>query len=189
MLTYSPKKFASLYDSDMGQRIWSFLTRDDNVALMETASELNKPAVEGIEQRLLAEFREEILADRVKQMVGYLVRQILEQRDWVLDPTVFRLSPYRSVRRRANAGPTGSDFTPSATVAIRAMSSSPTGGRSRRFLPARAGASTRPSPARLRQPWLSASTTPNSSDSMSALTVITGCRSRGCSAGHEVSQQ
>ena len=87
MLTYRPEKFASLYDSELGQRIWSFLTRDDNVARLETASQLSKPAVEGIEEQLLAEFREEVLADRVKQMVGHMVRQILEQRDWVLDQT------------------------------------------------------------------------------------------------------
>jgi len=55
------------------------------IARLETASELGKPAVEGIEEQLLAEFREEVLADRVKQMVGHMVRQILEQRDWVLD--------------------------------------------------------------------------------------------------------
>jgi len=87
MFTYSPEKFATLYDSELGQHIWSFLTRDDNVARLETASELSKPAVEGIEEQLLAEFREEVLADRVKQMVGHMVRQILEQRDWVLDQT------------------------------------------------------------------------------------------------------
>lgn len=87
MFTYRPEKFASLYDSELGQCIWAFLTRDDNVARLETASELSKPAVEGIEEQLLAEFREDVLADRVKQMVGHMVRQILEQRDWVLDQT------------------------------------------------------------------------------------------------------
>src|SRR5690606_40564665 len=87
MFAYSPDKFASLYASELGQRIWAFLTRDDNVARLETASQLSKPAVEGIGEDLLAEFREEILADRVKQMVGHMVRQILEQRDWVLDQT------------------------------------------------------------------------------------------------------
>lgn len=87
MLTYRPEKFASLYDSELGQRVWRFLTRDDNIARLETASELSKPAVEGIEEQLLAEFREDVLADRVKQMVGHMVRQILEQRDWVLDQT------------------------------------------------------------------------------------------------------
>ncbi|GLK70581.1 hypothetical protein KHC23_17285 [Ancylobacter dichloromethanicus] len=85
MLRYNPEKFASLSESDIGQRIWSFLTRPAIIARLETASELGKPAVEGIEEQLLEEFREDVLIDRVKQMVGHMVRQILEQRDWVLD--------------------------------------------------------------------------------------------------------
>lgn len=85
MVAYRPEKFASLYESDLGRRIWLFLTRPENVARLETASELGKPAVEGIEEQLLEAFREQVLADRVKQMVGHMVRQILEHRDWVLD--------------------------------------------------------------------------------------------------------
>lgn len=85
MFAYSPEKFASLYASELGQRIWAFLTLPENVARLETASELSKPAVEGMVEQLLAEFREDILADRVKQMVGHMVRQILEQQGWVLD--------------------------------------------------------------------------------------------------------
>lgn len=87
MFTYRPEKFATLYASELGQRIWAFLTQTESVARLETASELGKPAVEGIEEQLLAEFREDVLADRVKQMIGHMVRQILEQRDWVLDQT------------------------------------------------------------------------------------------------------
>ena len=87
MLAYNPEKFASLYESELGQRIWAFLIKPENVARLETASQLSKPAVEGIEEHLLEAFREEVLADRVKQMVGHMVRQILEQRDWVLDQT------------------------------------------------------------------------------------------------------
>ena len=87
MFAYNPEKFASLYASPLGQRLWAFLTRPENVARLETASELSKPAVEGIEEQLLAEFREDVLANRVKQMVGHMVRQIMEQRDWVLDQT------------------------------------------------------------------------------------------------------
>jgi hypothetical protein len=85
MFAYRPEKFASLYGSDLGQRIWASLTRPEQVTRLETASELGKPAVEGIEEQLLEEFREEVLADRVKQMVGHMVRQILEQQGWVID--------------------------------------------------------------------------------------------------------
>ena len=48
MLRYKPDKFASLSESDIGQRLWSFLTRAETIARLETASELGKPAVEGI---------------------------------------------------------------------------------------------------------------------------------------------
>ena len=87
MVAYNPDKFGSLYETDLGQRLWGFLTEEANIARLETASQLGKPAVEGIEEHLLEAFREDVLADRVKQMVGHMVRQILEQRDWVLDQT------------------------------------------------------------------------------------------------------
>lgn len=85
MFTYDPEKFSSLYASVIGQHMWAFLTQGEQVARLETASELGKPAVEGIEEPLLEEFGREVLADRLKQMVGHMVRQILEQRGWVLD--------------------------------------------------------------------------------------------------------
>ena len=66
MLAYNPEKFGSLYVSEIGQRLWAFLIRPDMIARLETASELGKPAVEGIEEQLLQEFREGVLADRVK---------------------------------------------------------------------------------------------------------------------------
>ncbi len=91
MFAYNPEKFRSLFETELGQRIWAFLTQPENVARLETASQLSKPAVEGIEEHLLKEFREEVLADRVKQMVGHMVRQIMEQRDWVLDQTDVKL--------------------------------------------------------------------------------------------------
>lgn len=85
MWTYNPEKFASLFETDIGQRLWPFLNGPEIVARLETASQLGKPAVEGIEEQLLEEFGAEILADRVKQMVGHMVRQIMEHRGWGLD--------------------------------------------------------------------------------------------------------
>jgi hypothetical protein len=85
MLSYKPETFATLYKSDIGQRLWSFLIRPETIARLETASELGKPAVEGIEEQLLEAFRDEVLADRVKQMIGHMARQIMEHHGWVLD--------------------------------------------------------------------------------------------------------
>lgn len=87
MFAYDPGKFASLYASALGRHLWAFLTRPEIVARLETACELSKPALAGIEEQLLAEFRQEVLPYRVRQMIGHMVRQILEQRDWVLDRT------------------------------------------------------------------------------------------------------
>ena len=87
MFTYNPEKFASLFAAPLGQSLWSLLTRPEIVARLETASELGKPAVEGIEEQLLAEFGNDVLTHRIKQMVGHMVRQIMEQCDWVLDQT------------------------------------------------------------------------------------------------------
>ncbi len=85
MPSYIPEKFASLYATQLGQDLWAFLTSLETVARLETACELSKPAVEGIEEQLLEVFREKVLPDRVKQMIGHMVRQILEARGWVLD--------------------------------------------------------------------------------------------------------
>ena len=87
IFTYNPKKYSSLYETKLGQRIWGFLTEGENVARLETASQLGNPAVEEIEEHLLDEFREDVLANRVKQMVGHMVCQILGQRDWAFDQT------------------------------------------------------------------------------------------------------
>ena len=115
-------KFASLYASALGQRLWAFLTRPENVARLETASELSKPAVEGIEEQLLAEFREDVLAHRVKQMVGHMVRQIIPdfspknsvESDYLLQTNRYRnfreatkiqgVFPFRAVFRPAAGG-------------------------------------------------------------------------------------
>ncbi len=84
-LVYNPEKFASLSKSDIGRRLWGFLTEKNTVACLEGASNAGKPAVEGICNDLLHRFGEDALVNRNKQMIGHMVRQILEQRDWVFD--------------------------------------------------------------------------------------------------------
>lgn len=110
MLTYNPEKFATLYKSDLGQRIWSFLIQPEIVARLETASDLGKPAVEGIEEQLLQEFGDEVLADRTKQMVGHIVRQIMEQRDWVLDQSDVKLQSVPFIKATRYRRPNWSTF-------------------------------------------------------------------------------
>jgi hypothetical protein len=92
MNQYEPGVFAQLYESQLGQEIWALLNKKETIASLETASRLGKPAVEGIEEQLLEGFGAEVLADRVKQMIGHMVRQILEHRGWILDQSEVRVS-------------------------------------------------------------------------------------------------
>lgn len=84
-LAYNPETFTAQYETPLGQKLWPFLNSPEIIAALETACHLGKPAVEGIEEQLLEEFRDEILADRVKQMIGHMVKQILTHRGWILD--------------------------------------------------------------------------------------------------------
>ena len=92
MSSYQPGVFAVLYNSPFGQKIWKFLNRDEVVAALETASRLGKPAVAGIEEAVLSAFGEKVLENRVKQMIGHMVRQVLERRGWALEQSEVKVS-------------------------------------------------------------------------------------------------
>jgi hypothetical protein len=57
----------------------------DNVLRMETASELEQPAVAALATRLVEAFGDRIRDRRYKQMIGHMARQIMEHRGFVLD--------------------------------------------------------------------------------------------------------
>jgi len=78
-LTYVPANFKELGEGIVGHALWQWLRRDDNVIRMETASYLERAAVEPLGPILLQEFGEEVAEDRIKQMIGHMVRQILEE--------------------------------------------------------------------------------------------------------------
>lgn len=101
MFTWNPEEFASLHKTDLGQHSWEFLTRPESLARLETASQVSKPAVDRIEEQFPDVFREYDLADRVMQIVCHIVRQILEQRDWVLDQSDVKVPsvPFRMATR------------------------------------------------------------------------------------------
>ena len=83
-MKYEPGHFLTPFDSPIGSKIWNFLTREDNVIRLETASELERPAVEAIATRLVEEFGEEIRQHRIKQMIGHMTRQIMEAKGFML---------------------------------------------------------------------------------------------------------
>lgn len=77
--------FRELAQSPLGTGLWQFLNEHDNLVRMETASHLERPAVEPLSPGLLARFGDDVRQDRVKQMIGRMVRQIHEPRGYRID--------------------------------------------------------------------------------------------------------
>ena len=84
MATYTPNQFSDLYNSSFGKEIWKFLNEHDNIIRMITASDLQRPAVEPLSEVLLDRFGKNIKQDRIKQMIGHMVRQIMESLNYEL---------------------------------------------------------------------------------------------------------
>lgn len=76
--TYDPQNFRDLAETDLGRAVWVWLARMDNVVRMETASYLERAAVEPLGPFLVEHFGPEIAEDRLKQLIGHMVRQIME---------------------------------------------------------------------------------------------------------------
>ncbi len=62
-----------------GDRLWSFLTELEMRRAMVRASDEGRPAAEAIAVTLYDRFGERVKQDRVKQFVGYLIRQVMER--------------------------------------------------------------------------------------------------------------
>lgn len=91
-LEYDPERFKNIHESEYGQLIWQFLIRPDNVIRIETACELDRPAVEALAKGLLEEFGADVAEDRIKQYIGHATRRILESRGYVLDRQGIRIT-------------------------------------------------------------------------------------------------
>jgi len=85
MTVYEPGVFSKLYDSPIGVQLWGFLNEAESVIRMETATGLERPAVEGLEEPLLERFGSSVLEDRTKQMIGHMVRQVMERNGYIID--------------------------------------------------------------------------------------------------------
>lgn len=84
-------RFSDIGDGPLGPRLWGLLNRDDNIVRMETASALGCVAVEPVGPVLLREIGEEVRADRVKQAIGFMARQVMERRGYRVDRSNVRI--------------------------------------------------------------------------------------------------
>ncbi len=81
----NPESFLDVYQGTLGPDYWAFLTRPENVLLLEGATLLRQPAIVILGPRLVAEFGEDLGAsraakgfDRIKQALGKMVKDVLE---------------------------------------------------------------------------------------------------------------
>ena len=84
-MKYDPWKFIKLAESDLGKQLWEFLNEHDNVIRMQTASDLKKPAAKALTRHLLKRFDDQVREFRVKQMIGHMIRQIVENHGYQLE--------------------------------------------------------------------------------------------------------
>ena len=84
-MEYKPKIFILLAESNLGKQLWEFLIKPDNIIRMETATELKKPAVKALTTHLLSRFGKQVKEMRVKQMIGHMVKQIMDAKGFEVD--------------------------------------------------------------------------------------------------------
>ena len=104
---YRPDKFAAAFQHLDGAQLWTWLHHDDVILRMETACYLRRPAVEAISQQLHAAFPQVLASIKMRQMIGHMVRQILESRGYHLDRSNVR------IKQRSNLFHFGSAYSKS----------------------------------------------------------------------------
>lgn len=91
-LEYEPQNFRDLAETDLGKAVWTFQKRPDNLIRMETATLLERAAVEPLAAGLVAEFGDEVRDDRTKQMIGHMTRQIMVALGYEIDRSGLRIT-------------------------------------------------------------------------------------------------
>lgn len=89
---YEPQTFKDMAKAPAASVIWKFLVRVDNVIRMETATALDRVAVEPLGKLLLEEFGVEIEDERTKQMIGHMARQIMYSLGYEVDRQHLRIT-------------------------------------------------------------------------------------------------
>jgi hypothetical protein len=101
-VNYSAERFGSTFEKEEGAAIWEFLTGQENIVRMETATYLSRPAIEPMSPLLVEQFGPRISADRIKQMMGHMVRQIMEQRGHRLQQGNVKITSNGNIFSRAS---------------------------------------------------------------------------------------
>ncbi|WGI20897.1 hypothetical protein [Amylibacter sp. IMCC11727] len=88
---YRPDKFANTFAHLDGQSLWTWLHQEHVILIMETASYLRRPAIEPLSPLLKRHCPKVATSVKLRQMIGHMVRQILERRGYHLDRSNVRI--------------------------------------------------------------------------------------------------
>jgi hypothetical protein len=74
-------RYSDIADTERARSLWDFITSRDTIVRMTEASDRGKPAVLALGSRemMVKRFGEEVTGDRWKQMIGAMVRQVMEE--------------------------------------------------------------------------------------------------------------
>jgi hypothetical protein len=101
-MNYNPERYRSTFESERGVEIWTYLVEPENIIRMETATYLSRPAIEPLAPFLFARFGERVRVDRVKQMMGHMVRQVMEQQGYRLQQSNVKITSRNNIFSRAS---------------------------------------------------------------------------------------
>ena len=92
MLNFEASPFADLAETSQGKALWNYLNSEEALACLETTTFLKRPALEGLQPKLLEKFGDSLdekspTGDRWRQMAGKMVRQVMEANNYTLDQT------------------------------------------------------------------------------------------------------
>src|SRR5688572_28188659 len=91
-LEYDPQNFRDLAETELGAALWAFFRHQHNLIRMETATLLDRAAVEPLAGGLVDLFGHQVRDDRTKQMIGHMVRQIMEALGYEIDRSGLRIT-------------------------------------------------------------------------------------------------
>jgi hypothetical protein len=83
-MEYRAEKFKDIAETKIGRDIWEFLNTGGNVIRMETAVELGKTPAEALAKVLVERFGDDVRHDRIKQAIGHMIRQVMENHGYQL---------------------------------------------------------------------------------------------------------
>ena len=101
-MNYQAGRYNTTFSDEGGEEIWDLLTQHENIVRMDTATYLSRPAIEPLSPVLLEHFGDHVRRDRIKQMMGHMVRQIMENRGYVLEQSNVKIRNADNIFSRAS---------------------------------------------------------------------------------------